>query len=144
MILQPKRWERAEDPRFDPIRHKPWFARLLKRKHVIPMMEGCYKQWMREDALTQDELCSLWNVSPREFRDYVKLRTMDFDLRDISKEFQSILDSAYRSYCIHNACRPIQRFIADFSPLYGKNYRHVWEMWEVNPVFYPNDYPHRN
>lgn len=142
--MQPKRWEKADNPKYDPIRHKPWFNRLLKRKKVIPLMEGCYLQSKNPDCPhRQEELCDLWNVSPREFRDYCSF--LDEKVwPEVSPVFQSILDKAYGLYCDSNAEFPIQRFIQNLAPHYGKNYRHVWELWEVSPVFYPNDYPYRN
>lgn len=143
MILQPKRWQRAEDPRYDPIRHRQWFARLLKRKHIIPMMEGCYQQWVdmlnyEDTTPSQKKLCELWNVSCREFRDFAAFR--NGATNGTSKTFRAILDGAYHLYCEHNAIHPIQRFIEDVAPLYGVKSRQVWEHWEIDPHFYPSDY----
>ncbi len=140
MILQPKRWQRAEDPKYDPIRHKPWFARLLKRKQIIPLMEGCFDEWhySEEKGLTHDVVCDRWSVSPREFRDYCKLRGGLPMV--ITPVFLSVLTSAYNDYCESNAMQPIQRFIDSVAPLYGVNSRHVFEQWEIDPSFYPSDY----
>lgn len=140
MILQPKRWESADDPKWDPIRHKPWFARLLKRKHIIPLMKGCFDEWhySEEKGLTQELVCERWGVSPRELRDYVAFRRgVAINANPV---FQSILDGAYKLYVEHNAIRPIQRFIDDVAPLYGVKSRHVFEMWEVDANFYPTGY----
>lgn len=139
MILQPKRWQKADDPRYDPIRHKPWFSRLLKRKQIIPLMEAAlsYMQ-VHESDITQAQLCEFWAIDPRDFRDFRAF--WQGESFGTSKTFQAILDGAYHLYQEHNAIRPIQRFIDDVAPLYGVNYRHVWEMWEVDPAFYPSDY----
>lgn len=139
MILQPKRWQLADSPIYDPIRFRPWFQRLLKRKKHITKMRACLFEFAgAETALTQEEHCDKWNVSPREFRDFVNFWSGEGP--PISPEYLSILTSAYNAYCEHSAIRPIQRFIADIAPLYGVNYRHVWEMWEIHPKFYPSDY----
>jgi hypothetical protein len=148
MILQPKRWQPADDPKYDPIRHHAWFHRIQKRKRVIPLMKGCYLQSLdigadNNDSLTQEELCDLWNVSPREFRDYsafVEGYSRPYANPKEYLTYQDILDSAYKAYCIHNAIRPIQSFIQDMAPLYGVHYRPVWERWETDPAFYPTGY----
>jgi hypothetical protein len=145
IVLQPKRWQAADDPKYDPIRHHAWFQRIQKRKHVLPMMEGCLRQ-VREDrdgSFTQEELCDLWNVSPREFRDYrdfVIGWSREYANPKEKLTYQHILDSSYKAYCIHNAIRPIQSFIQDMAPLYGVPYRPVWERWETDPTFYPTGY----
>lgn len=142
MILQPKRWQKADDPKYDPIRHRQWFARLLKRKHIIPMMDGCFVEWL--DATgpnlnkTNEQHCLEWGVDPREFRDYANFRVGKCYPRNPT--FQHILDGAYKLYWEHNASRPIQSWISDLSPLYGVKSRHVCEMWEVDPGFYPTNY----
>lgn len=144
MILQPKRWESADDPKYDPIRHKPWFRRLLKRKKVLHNMKGCYLQYLdigpdNKDHLSQQELCDLWNVSPREFRDYVSFHDPACVWR-ISLVSQSILDNAYLLYCDMNAEKPIQKFIEVVAPHYGIKGRPVCELWETCHNFYPTKY----
>lgn len=143
MILQPKRWQTADDPKYDPIRHKLWFRRLLKRKSVIPSMEGCLRQWresimLEHSILTQEQLCDIWNVNPREFRDFHNFK-IGWD-NTISPAFQSILDGSYTLYCDTNAINPIQKYIESVAPHYGLKGRPVWEMWEINSKFYPTHY----
>jgi hypothetical protein len=145
MILQPKRWQAADDPKYDPIRHHAWFHRIQKRKHVLPRMQECLNHlWIvKVDGKTQEELCDDWNVSPREFRDYrdfVNGHSRPYANPKEKLTHQHILDSAYKAYCIHNAIRPIQSFIQDMAPLYGVHYRPVWERWETDPAFYPTGY----
>ena len=137
MILQPKRWQTADDPRYDPIRHRPWFARLLKRKKAIPMMECAFNQW-RAGGFTQSQVCKNWEIDPRDFRDYFHFHMGIGD--KISPLFLSVLTSAYNAYREHSAIRPIHSFIADLAPVYGVKARPIQEEWEINPFFYPSDY----
>lgn len=143
MILQPKRWQDASDPKYDPIRHKPWFARLLKRKQIMPLMEAAlgYMKFHKSD-MTQMELCDLWGIRRRDFRDYARfydqLERKTFDRQLAS--FQYILNQAYMFYCADEAAKPITRYIQVIAPLHGIKSRHVCEMWEVDPAFYPSDY----
>jgi hypothetical protein len=138
IVLQPKRWQSSEHPRYDEIRFKPWFWRIEKRKKVLSSMAGCYGVWKNNYEFTQEELCDSWNVSPREFRDYCKLLLGDGPVE--SKTFQSILDSAYLLYCASLAEKPIQKYIETFAPHYGLKARPVWEAWETNPNFWPTGY----
>ncbi len=104
-------------------------------------MEGAFAQWYKSPfrpATTQEEHCDLWNVNPREFRDYAAFK-IGF-VTEIDPSYQHILDGAYELYVKSDAIRPIQRFIDNVAPLYGIKSRPVWELWEIDPTFYPSDY----
>lgn len=145
--LQPKRWQRADDPIFDTIRHHAWFNRLQKRKTAIPRMESCYSNWKdcHDPAQTQEEHCALWHVSPREFRDFCRFsKSKETGIYDHpSPVFQSVIDNAYTLYCDLSAAHPFQRYIDAVAPHYGLKGRPVWEEWETNWGFYPKQYKNK-
>ncbi len=142
MILQPKRWESADDPRFDPIRTKWWFGKLLERKKAIAQLEEVWATLERGGCvLTQEELCDNWNVSPREFRDYQLFWTggtrVDGSAR---RTYQAVLDDSYTRYLFAKAESPLHRYFQISAPFFNVPYRRVWELWEIDINFYPTTY----
>ena len=140
LILPPKRYEDPYNPKYDPIRHKPWFPSLMERREKIPMLQMAYRQ-LKETNHSQLRVAEEWGVDPRELRDFINFTIGKGDTP--SKAFQACLNDAYFEYCIEGAMRHIGFFIEKMAPFYGLNPRHVREMWEVDPEFYPKTYVKR-
>jgi hypothetical protein len=143
MILPPKRWERDSLAKYDPIRHRPWFRLLCKRKHSLHHMAYAYS-FMKENDTSQKEACSQFSLSEREFQDYIEFvegESRHSKLDGKKKQvFLEILNDAYRIYTHNLASKNIVFYIRQVAPLWGVNPRHVTEMWEVDPKFYPTGY----
>lgn len=143
MILPPKRWERSEGPKYDPIRHRPWFLRLEKRKTIIPQMEQAYAMLGR-DGGTQRRFALEFGLRERDFQDFIQFKDGHSRYHELGYNvklaYLDILNGAYKLYCEHGAAIPIQSFIDDLAPLYGLKGRPVYEMWQVDPTFYPTGY----
>lgn len=148
--LPPKRFQSTEDPKYDPIRHRPWFEKLRTRRKKLHLLR-CALHDMSNEAigLTQKEAAFHWGVDERELRDYEdfidgssKLASREWKYPGFGRIAQHALDSAYTAYCEHNAIRHIRSFIEDAAPLYGLNPRHVTELWETDPTFWPTGYQH--
>lgn len=139
IILPPKRFQEYNDPKFDPIRHKPWFPRLIFRRSKITFLRAALESW-KKDRSKQKEACALYGVDERELRDYsafVEGKPISCDNRN---QFQSCLDEAYRDYCDGGAQHGIRHYIDILAPLYGLKARHVNELWDTDPTFYPTGY----
>ena len=136
LVCPPKRWEAATSTRFDSIRHRPWFNRLLKRKHQIPALEQALAKM--DGGLSQQEAAAEFKVDPRELRDFAAFyRDKGWEM---SKTEQMALDEAYAIYCMNRGAVPLTQCIRTRAKLFGLNPRALKEAWETNPRFYPTNY----
>lgn len=136
MQLPPKRFEDPWDHRFDDIRHKPWYAKLIKRREKLPSLK-CAADYLHQGSLQKDA-AARFTVDERELRDYVSfIANCPYHK---PPEYYRILEEAYAEYCGMNGDRHINYFIERIAPSYGMNPRHVTEMWEIDPTFYPVSY----
>ncbi len=138
VTLPPKRWEDSDDPKYDSIRFYPWFKRLQKRKHHIPMLQQAYNQWLQIGKITtQEAICEIWGVSTREFRDYCAFKTSSPG--ELSSHNLTALNLAYRMYCA-SPSTPWRNHLTKAADQCGLNPRGLIELWETRPAFYPNGY----
>lgn len=140
MVLPPKRFEEPFDPKYDSIRHLPWFKRLTQRRDKIPALRQAYAYFLGSDK-TQADSSAMFSVDERELRDYIKFINKQPVINSVeSKVAQSIINSAYENYCASKAQESIQRYLEAFSRLFGVNPRHVVELWEIDRNYYPSGY----
>jgi hypothetical protein len=154
MQLPPKRFQSDGDPKYDSIRHLPWFRLLAERREKIAVLEQAYK-WKRETFCvhtdghrvyaTQTEAARTFAVDERELRDFIDFREGRNRLAEIEPDgtrraFQAILDQAYDVYCDTNGRKPFVQIIRDESRLFGIDGRQAVELWDVDPGLYPAHY----
>ncbi len=137
LTLPPKRYEDPFDPRFDPIRHLPWFRKLEKRREKIPSLKQALAAIHDPSKpMSQKDASEAFFVDERELRDYE-----DF-INGISKsvdvKFQKVLDDAYWEYCAGGGAHNLTWCIDRMSKLYGVNPRHVNEKFETDVTFLPS------
>lgn len=138
LVLPPKRWEDAEHPKFDPIRGRKWFPRLLKRKKHIPLLERAMEDCSCSESMTQEECAEAWGVDSREMRDFVAFRKNTPSA--ITELQQSLLDEAYVDYLLEQGSESFTDYIQFAARRRGLNPRPIKELWEVAPNFYPSNY----
>lgn len=140
--LPPKRFESTDDPRFDPIRHKPWFCKLEKRRAKLPFLKEALRQW-RDCGITQAQAAEHAGVDERELRDYAAFMVgkplgggsvKDFIILD------AILKDAAALYEASGAAHSLRHYIEKISPLWGRNPRPIVELYEVDPTWKPEGY----
>lgn len=137
ITLPPKRFQQIDNPKYDPVRHKPWFAKLEKRRAKLGMLELAYLSWKKEGK-TQIASAIEYGVDGRELRDYAAYVEKTHD--PITRNMQACLDDAYSHYAFSHGERSFRFYVESMARLYGMNPRHVVEAWEVNPNFYPTNY----
>lgn len=136
MHLPPKRFDDPDHPTYDNIRHYRWFGKLGTRRAKLQWLAVGYN-YIRE-KMPQQKAADEVNVDSRELRDYVAFR--DGVSRGASANEQQAMNEAYHLYCNELGKISIRKAIALQAPLWGLNPRHVQELWEVDPTFYPTDY----
>ena len=143
ICLPPKRFEQVDDPRFDPIRGREWFGKLVKRRDKIPLLVQALKA-IENEQLTQAQASERFGVDERELRDYEKFVNNISSFNDLHKSekivYQHILDNAYDMYDRFRARDNFRSYIEGAVKVYGIDARPVWELWEVSPDFYPSGY----
>lgn len=142
LVLPPKRYQDAKDPVFDAIRWRGWFRKLEERRAKIPLLKQAHKLWLQTPALSWAAAADQCGVDERELRDYrdFALGQQKSSFSDRRKQFQVILDMAYMAYDKDNGVYGIRAFLAGFAKEFGADPRHVIEMWETDPTFYPSGY----
>lgn len=141
MILPPKRFQSVDDPCYDNIRHKKWFWKLIKRREKLPALRQAMLS-QAVDGLNQKDSAEKYGVDERELRDYEIFHDPSVGRETINPAFQRILNDSYHVYCADGAKESIVTYIERIAPFYGKKGRHVWEKFEVDPNFYPDNYVH--
>lgn len=140
--LPPKRFQQVDDPKYDPIRHYPWFRFLGERREKIAMLLCAYHEWKKAESIvkpiTQQEAAELFGVDQRELRDYAAF--VEGRVLDKPKNFQRILDEAYELYCGEGGKNGLRPCIETIAKLWGVNARHVIEAFEIDANFYPTGY----
>lgn len=138
LCLPPKRFEQVDDPRFDPIRHHQWFAKLDARRTKLPMLKAAYEAWKTKPQRVAAEM---YGVDERELRDYrnfvEKVNVVDLS---VIWTYRAVLDDAYGHYCGEQGKRHIRSYIETIAPFYGLKGRQVVEAWETDSCFYPTGY----
>lgn len=136
--VPPKRFEKADDPKFDPIRPRRWFARLLKRKWQIDKLDQAYRLLSLHPDMTQETVCGEMMVDSREFRDYCVF-TQNAASETI-RNHQAAIDYAYDQYVADGAEMPWRSHLEASARVFGLNPRRFVEKWEVEPRFYPTSF----
>lgn len=145
LTLPPKRYDKTEDPKFDPVRHLPWFPKMDgrakegSRRDKLKRLEMAYEDW--NGGKTQKEVCAIHGVIQRNLSDfsyYTRQRTGRTKFIQCAV-FQQILDEAYVSYCRHGGKYHLYRCIQKIAPLWGVKSRPVFEAWCVDPNFLPRE-----
>lgn len=137
MQLPPKRFDNPNDSRFDPIRHKPWFGKLMRRRAKLDRLRFAYSMW-KVLKNPQNIAAKEAGVDSRELRDYSAF--FNQTPRTITKDEQAILDNAYNIYCLRNGDDSFVACIQDAASLWGVKARRVQELWDVARHFYPTVY----
>ena len=113
-ILPPKRYEHANEARFDPIRHERWFKKYTKHagkyKELTPREQSDYRRWLH-----------LWKTP--------------------EQTHQAILDGAYYIYSDPSHRPSFESCIRRVSALFGVKPRPIQNRWELDRNFYPSGYP---
>lgn len=135
--LPPKRFEDAEHPKYDQIRGRPWFARLLKRKWQLKLLV-CAKNLMLE-GLSQRGAAESFGLDERELRDYMAFTFGDSG-SEVTRAFQDAIDDAYHHYCADRARLNFRAYLKSSAGYFGVKPRHLIEAWETDPFFYPTGY----
>lgn len=142
MQLPPKRYQDDGDPKFDNIRHLPWFNALGKRRDKIELLAEAYIHYM--EGMPQNEAVAEFKVDARDMRDYAAFRIGISRLNELepktAKVYQLLLDHAYDTYMAIGAERAFTKVMYEVSQFYGVNPRAVVELWEICPAFYPTHY----
>jgi hypothetical protein len=139
--LPPKRFESVLSTKFDPIRGRPWFKRLERRKWQLNALQLAAQRLSYPDKgviMTQDQASKEFGVDPRELRDYVKFIS-GIGRERPSHAYQHILDTAYAEYCRFSASVTLRHYIELEAPKWGINPRRVVELWEVDSTFLPTN-----
>ncbi len=136
--LPPKRWEDANDPRWDSIRHRPWFRRLLERKRHIPALKQAYE--VIKQGHPQWKAAAEFGVDERELRDFILFH---FFTPTPEKYFapQSWIDAinyAYDQYQFDGGRLAFHAYLMASAKTFGLNPRAVRERWEIDPNFLPS------
>lgn len=140
MILPPKRYESPDDPKFDPIRHKPWFQKLLKRREKLPKLKAAL-DYANKNVCSQRELWEKFGVNPREYRDYSNyINGYTVYRHDDEALLQYVIDRAYEAYCADGARRPFSEYLTPHSKLCGRHRKWATTLWEVDSNLYPTGY----
>lgn len=136
VTLPPKRFQKPHDPKYDSIRHYPWFHKLARRRAQITMLEQAHKDF-KDGKLTQLEVAAAWGIDARELRDYIFF--VEGGKKLVASSDQHVLDFAYSSYC-DNPNHGIRYWIKVYANMGGFKSRPIIELWEVDPTFYPTGY----
>lgn len=142
LALPPKRFESTEDPKFDPIRHFQWFAKLEKRRAKLPFLKEAFRQWST-CGISQGQAAANVGVDERELRDYaafVGAEPISWESKSEARTYKAILDQSYARYKLYTGERSFRACIEEEAPLWGKEARPIVERWEVDPGFYPTGY----
>jgi hypothetical protein len=144
--LPPKRFQDPQDPYYDPIRHEPWFHKLMKRRAQNAMLKAAHWHWVETDD--QKLSASLHGVDPRELRDYTNWVNKT-PRKAVSAQEQAILDGAYEVYTnpdpsFKSHTQSFGWCIRHVASLFGVKGRPIEEMWEIRHDFWPTGYPIRN
>lgn len=140
--LPPKRFEDPNDPKFDPVRGKPWFGKLVKRGLNIPSLSAAYTAYQKPDnQLTQVLVAEQYHVSVDDLIDYIKFveNKPSFKVRSDAerKLWQHILDNAYGVYERFRANDNLNSYIDMAAKTYGIDPRPIKELWDIDPTFVP-------
>ncbi len=143
MQLPPKRYQPDSDTKYDNIRWLPWFHDLAERRRKIPMLTEAAK--LVSEGLSIEKAAAEFGVDDRELGDYLHFMAGRSRLSEIEpigtrRAYQMILDHAYDVYRDSFGRRSLTKIIYDESQLFGVNPRHVVEIWDLDPAFYPTHY----
>lgn len=136
LVLPPKRFQEVNNPIYDPIRPKVWFKGLLKRRAKLPALKQAALGIRKYGD--QKVVASEYGVDERELRDYIAFFSHPWPKPDPT--YQHIMDKAYGMYCDFNATNHIRFYLAIVAPFYRIKPRHVEELWETHPNYYPTGY----
>jgi hypothetical protein len=146
MLLPPKRFEDDQDPKYDALRHLPWFGALRERRAKLPLLKQAYAALTCcAPEITQEQVASTWGVDPRELRDYVAFIQGDSKVREKydqshRRALQTIMDDAYANYCAMDGWRSFRWHLEQVARRWGFTPREVTELWEVDPIYFPTNY----
>ncbi len=143
ITLPPKRFQPTEDPRYDGIRHRPWFGQLVKRRVKIKFLKAA-REAMEKDGKSQKDAAEMYGVDERELRDYCAF-CEEFTMLPLGSDHAlwSIIDDAYSHYQGGNAKFGFRHYLESQTHYWGINPRRVTELWEVDPCYYPTGYQWR-
>lgn len=141
MILPPKRFDSPDNPKYDSIRHRPWFRLTLERRGKIPFLKAAKDKLV--EIGSQKETASMYRVDERELRDYCRFVdgiSPNYQDAQEKRTFQRIIDDAYASYVADKAKYNFRDYIANNAGYFGALPRHVLEAWEIDPNLLPTGY----
>ncbi len=142
-ILPPKRYQNPEDPKFDCLRHKPFYWKLVRRREKLPILRAAHTYWIISGK-TQKEVGAEYKISTRELQDFIQYQRgesrADRAAENTRKTYQAIIDSAYYEYNQKAASVGFERLIEIHAELYGQKASVLSELWCVDPLFYPSNY----
>jgi hypothetical protein len=138
--LPPKRFQGINDAKYDLIRFRGWFRSLEKRRAQIPRLDAAL-DLVSNGLKTQQAAAEAYSVDERELRDYTRFKQgSPVDKGSQRATYQLVLDKAYEYYAADKAKYHIREYIKKIAKLHGLKARHVVELWEVDPTFYPSGY----
>ena len=137
-MIPPKKYEDPSDPRFDSIRHFPWFKHIEKRANRVARMRAA--NGLISQGMGVCEAASRTSSSRRELADYISFvnGVSKFDgLANHGKQIvQLILDKSYHSF-LKDSSKPITHYIMMACRTLGAKPRPIIDMWELDPKFLP-------
>ncbi len=139
--LPPKRFELAEDPAYDPIRHKKWFGKMAKRDKEINLMKVAYNLLTFDKGDTSiTEMCKSLGICERVFRDYRRFSDLSSAFNRNFKAdpvMQRACNIAYSVYQNDGARKSFTWYLTQSAKDYGIRPILLVGLWENDPRFKP-------
>lgn len=144
MILPPKRYDDPGDPKWDSLRHHVWFDKLSERRDKNSLLYQAHLCCSLGE-FAKRACADKWGVNRRElqdFSDFLNKRSRFSEIEDnqTKRQFQGVLDQAFDMYRDTFGAKSFRSLIEDAALLFGVNGRHVAELWDIDPMWYPTQY----
>lgn len=136
--LPPKRFDDPSDPKYDPIRHLSWFWKLAKRREKLKFLKQANQDMICNKKLQKDAARN-FGLDERELRDYISFVNHEPRMvgGSVGAAYQHASDLAYLIYCRAGGLFSFTKCLERAAPDYGIKPRHLTELWETDPTFYP-------
>lgn len=144
MSLPPKRFESFGDPKHDSLRHLAWFGALAERRAKVEILKQAARDVELMDSSRQ-AVADFYQVDVRELRDFIDFQKGRSRLSEIQpvgtrRTYQMYLDHCYDVYNEAQGAKSWVKVMNDEARLWGVEARHVIELWEIDPSFYPSNF----
>ncbi len=141
--LPPKRFERYEDPKFDPIRPKRWFGRLEQRRSDPERLAGAIAA-LSSSRRSIPSVAEEWGVNAVDLtygRFFAEGRSRVASLpKNERKAVQMALDEAYLTYCLARGDTPFNECLTRAATRLSLSPDKLVDLWETDPLLFPTNY----